>query len=517
MGKFSSGSTIVQRHGLLTTTTSTSTHEGGIAYSLDAKSELFTLAVTSMVAESTFYEAAKDRDERLRGLIAAVLVEDPDWLQRFIPYLRQTMNMRSAPVVLACEAARAARSLKVDGFNIRRAVASACLRPDEPAEVLGYWLQKFGRPLPVPVKRGLADAAVRLYSQKAALKYDGNGGIRMGDVVALCHPKPQSAEQDALFRALIGRRLKHSDPIPSNLTTLQADASLHALPIEKRRELLTEPERLADAGLTWERLSGWLQGPMDAEAWGAIIPSMGAMALTRNLRNFDDAGISHEAFEVVARRLSDAAEIRRSRQFPYRFWTAYREIGTTRWAPVLEAALRHSVTNLPRLRGRTLVLVDVSGSMTDKVSNRSSVSRWEVGAVFAGAMVQACDEVTLVPFATHSARTVLAKTTDILNVAKSLAEVQASGQLNHGTNIWQSVRAHYAGHDRVCIFTDMQAHDDPEVRDVPLIYAFDLAGYGRTGLSCGPGRYQFAGFTDAVFEMMPLLESRDPRADAWPF
>jgi hypothetical protein len=35
------------------------------------------------------------------------------------------------------------------------------------------------------------------------------------------------------------------------------------------------PRALADAGVSWERLSGWLLGGMDAEAWESVIPSMG--------------------------------------------------------------------------------------------------------------------------------------------------------------------------------------------------------------------------------------------------
>jgi hypothetical protein len=53
-------------------------------------------------------------------------------------------------------------------------------------------------------------------------------------------------------------------------------------------------DRLAAAGVTWEALAGWLQGPMDKAAWEAIIPSMGVMALARNLRNFDEAGVSDD-------------------------------------------------------------------------------------------------------------------------------------------------------------------------------------------------------------------------------
>src|SRR5687767_16012284 len=82
-----------------TTTERTATHEGGPGFARDAKSELFLLAVSNMVGEDTFYEKASDRDERYRRLIAQVAVSDGPWLARFLPWLRNTANMRSAPLV----------------------------------------------------------------------------------------------------------------------------------------------------------------------------------------------------------------------------------------------------------------------------------------------------------------------------------------------------------------------------------------------------------------------------------
>jgi hypothetical protein len=46
----------------------------------------------------------------------------------------------------------------------RPLVAAACDRADEPGELLAYWLARYGPALPLPVKRGLADAALRPYA-----------------------------------------------------------------------------------------------------------------------------------------------------------------------------------------------------------------------------------------------------------------------------------------------------------------------------------------------------------------
>ena len=74
------------------------TAEGAPAFGRDAKSELFLLAVTNMVSERTFYEAAAERDERFVALVHAVTAQDPEWMARFIPWLRTAALLRSASV-----------------------------------------------------------------------------------------------------------------------------------------------------------------------------------------------------------------------------------------------------------------------------------------------------------------------------------------------------------------------------------------------------------------------------------
>ena len=95
------------------------------------------------------------------------------------------------------------------------------------------------------------------------------------------------------------------------------------------------PVVLAEAGFSWERLSGWLPGGMDAEAWEAVIPSMGVMALVRNLRNFDQAGISEPAIEAVIAKITDADEVAKARLFPYQVWSAYKHAPSDNWKRAL--------------------------------------------------------------------------------------------------------------------------------------------------------------------------------------
>lgn len=473
----------------------TLTHEGAPAYALDAKSELFTLAVTNFV-EPTYYERDEARQARFVQAIHRCVSEDAGWVARLAAFARDKMQMRSASVVIACE------YVKAGGPNGRAVINAVCVRADEPAEVIGYWMSRYGRQIPKAVKRGVSDAARRLYTERSVLRYDGQrSSVRMGDVLELAHVKPTDEAQSALFKYLIDSRHKREDAKgPGGIAEVEAwvaaGAAVDALP------------RL----MSWERLSTYTK--MDAPAWEAVIPQMGAMALVRNLRNFDEAGISDAAVDLVVSRLQDEDEIRKSRQFPYRFYTAYREVKTLRWGPALERAIKHATKNIPAIPGSTLILTDVSGSMSGSYGSRATVAPWEVAGVFAGAAAQACEKARVVAFATQAAE--MEPVGDILRFMPLLA--QAMNRLGGGTNIYQALAAAYQGEDRVIIFTDMQAHDAwrSEFERIPNVYAFDLAGYGRTGLDLSkPGRYQLGGFSDACFPMFELLE-RGRRAD-WPF
>ena len=88
------------------------THEGGVGYARDAESELFLLAVTNMVGEDTFYERAAERDARFVDLVREVTASNPAFIAGadvdagkvgLVQYLRETMLMRSAAVVMAAE------------------------------------------------------------------------------------------------------------------------------------------------------------------------------------------------------------------------------------------------------------------------------------------------------------------------------------------------------------------------------------------------------------------------------
>ncbi|MGY5114697.1 TROVE domain-containing protein [Streptomyces sp. 900105755] len=500
------------------------TYEGGRGRERDARSELFLLAVANFVSQQTFYESGTDRDDRFATLLRELAVTDPAWTAGLLGWLRGEGNLRTASIVGAAQYVHARLTAgATDGPSNRQVVASVLQRPDEPGELLAYWTATYGRAVPKPVKRGIADAVRRLYHGRSLLKYDtASKGYRFGDILNLVHaaPDPDKPWQGELFRYALDRRHNPDTAVPpASSPVLGAHRELMALPVARRRAVVTEPggaERLAAAGLTWEALAGWLQGPMDKAAWEAVIPSMGAMALVRNLRNFDEAGVSDEVAATVAARISDPAEVARSRQFPFRYLAAYRHAPSLRWSYPLEQALGHSLANVPALPRRTLVLVDRSGSMFySRLSERSELNRADAAAVFGTALALRAADADLVEFGTTSRRLTFGRGESVLKV------LDRFGGLG-GTDTTSAIRSHYRGQDRVLIVTDEQyafnRHGDP-TQQVPAhipVYTWNLAGYRVGHGPSGTGnRHTFGGLSDAAFRMVPLLEAT--RDAAWPW
>ncbi|AVH99421.1 TROVE domain-containing protein [Streptomyces sp. WAC00288] len=499
------------------------THEGGPAFVREPREELFLLAVGNFVSQRTFYESGEERDDRYARLVGELAVEDPDWTAGLLRWLRDEGNVRTASLVGAAAYVRARLLAGATGGPSNRSVIDSVLRrADEPGELLARWTAAYGRNVPQPVKRGVADAVRRLYTSRSLLKYDtASREFRFGDVLNLTHaaPDPEKPWQGALFRYALDRRHHPARALPpASDRLLTAHRELMELPVRERRAVVTGPggaERLAAAGMTWEALAGWLQGPLDAAAWEAVIPSMGPMALLRNLRNFDGAGVSDETAAGVTARLADPAEVARSRQFPFRYLAAHRHAPSERWTAALEQALGHSLANVPALPGRTLILVDRSGSMFwSTVSERSRLTRADAAAVFGAALALRAERADLVEFGWNSRAVPFTPGEPVLGVLERFHDLG-------GTYTDKAVRAHYRGHDRVLIVTDEQtAHHDPgdPTASVPAevpVYTWNLAGYRSAHGPAGPHRHTFGGLTDAGFRTVGLVEAG--RRAAWPW
>jgi hypothetical protein len=487
---------------------------GGDGYKRDAKSELFLLGVSLFAGENQFHESGVSRDERFKNLVQKVTKNDPEWVKNFLTWLRgPEANIRSATIMGVGE------YIAAGGPNGRELVADALQRADEPAELLSYWMiNHYGwdgmtYPYPAPkipqaLRKGLSDSCQKLFTANAAIKYKAGskGEVGMGNVLNLIHAKAKDTDQAKVFDYIIDKH--HGNPANEELLPQKAKvfSEVWNIPQAQRRERLST-ELIRSSGMTWEQLSGWLNGPMDKQAWEAVIPTMGYMALLRNLRNFDEAKIGTSAVNFVRKKLSSPEEVKSSRQLPFRFYNAYHELSSDKWTSTLSDALDLSLQNVPELSGKTLVLVDVSGSMGYGPSGRGRSQLWEIASLFGIALGRASENADVYAYSTGHHKVKVDGSTSVLRTIPVFHSWMGAGG---GTATIQTVNALYKGHDRVVILTDEQAMRSAGVNSSikKPIYTFNLAGYRAGHLpSNQDNRYTFGGgLSDTTFQVLKALD-----------
>lgn len=488
---------------------------GGEAFDSSRQLELVSLLLTTFV-ENKFYEVAEpprnkrgfrrriqpdaakmppSRIERLCDLIGSFPSEQLPFVGRAAIYARTQGYMRTITHVLVPELNRVASG----NDWMRRVVCKTVLRPDDALEMAAYQTMKYGRPFPNALRRGLRDCFEGTEYKKPfdayqLAKYRGSGKTRsLVDLFNLIRPKPQNQQQEQLFRELMTGQLRSKDTWESRLT--QAGQEAAGIDDEKSRvEALQEAK---------------------AEVWSDLIKTqkIGQLALLRNLRNIigQAPDILPEALELLV----DKNRIQRSMILPFRYYTAYQQIrqyGQENNREVLVAlsqALDRALVNVPSLQGKTLVVLDESGSMVGRPL--------EIGAIFASILFKV-NNADLLTFSEEARWWRLNPLDSTVTIAETLIN-QATGG---GTNFHAIFQTASQKYDRIIILSDMQGwigYDTPTAAFAefkkrtgaePFIFSFDLNGYGtlmfpENKVCC------LAGWSEQIFEIMKLVE-QDPQA-----
>lgn len=513
---------VAQRSPVATGTTSTATlpdtqtYEGARGYTRDAKSELFLVAASTFL-EGSFYESYGETMVRITNLATKVAVEDPQWFKGLVFWLRHDAGLRSVSVLLAVTGAHALLNAKIPGA--RQLISAAIARADEPGEILAAWRQQYGRSIPIAVKRGINDTLDQVWTEYSVGKYSGSKtGYSLADVLNVTHPSMRNgALAEWIMEHAYGRDFQ-SDALPQ----LKARADFLKMgPDAQRRYVLSG--QASSAGLTWELVASTLGKP-DAAVWEALLPAMGYMAKLRALRRLGEAGLSYAAIRDLAYELSNPENVRRSKQLPLRFLAAHKQ-APYEFASALEIAVNFSLGNVPSLTGRTLVLVDRSGSMTwSKLSQNSSLDRSEGAALFGSAVALRAENADLFGFGTYAEAIPFRRGDSLLQVAQTRLGVDGGG-----TDILGSMQATYRKHDRVVLITDEQTGDFGRFSSlrtgltsleqvVPLdvpVHIFNVGGYAPAFASSAPNRYTFGGLSDHCFAMIPWIEDGQNQKYPW--
>lgn len=479
-------------------------YEGAKAYRLTPELELYAAVVTTALSNQ-FYETASDRVARLRALIEA---NDPAFVARLAVYAREQMHLRSIPLILAVELARRHQGDQLVGRLTERIVQ----RADEITELLAYYAlanerktaKKLGR-LSKQIQRGLAQAFNKFDEYQFA-KYDRDGAeVKLRDALFLCHPSAKDAAQQALFDKIIAGTLSTPYTWETELSALgQADFA-------------DEKAKSAAFRAKWEEL-------IDSR-------KLGYMALLRNLRNILQADVSGQHIRRVCETLGDAGQVARSKQLPFRFLAAYRELlelksgHTQALLTALEKAASAAAANLSGFGYETRVVIacDVSGSMQQPVSAKSKILCYDIGLMLGMLLKSRCENAVTGMFG-NSWKTINLPAQSILSNVQEF--YRREGEVGYATNghlvIQDLLNDGYVA-DKVMLFTDCQLWNtnggNPveqawqqyrrKVAPDAKLYLFDLAGLGNTPLNVhqSQGVHLIAGWSDKIFDVLAALEN----------
>ena len=316
------------------------TAPGGRATPTDNFHKLKRLVLTCLLWEDAFYRSGSDIALQIISLIPKV---KPEQVAALACEARDRMQLRHVPLFLVRELAR----IKGTGTLVAQTIPHIIQRADELAEFLTiYWKDK-KQPLSAGVKRGLA-AAFKKFAAYRLAKYDRESAIKLRDVLFLCHAKPEDQEQADLWKKLVEGKLESPD-------TWEVELSAGK-----------------DKKATFTRL---LQEG-----------KLGGMAVLRNLRNMQQAGVDDG---LIRTRLLQGC----ARALPFRF------IAAAKYAPKLEDAIGEamllSAAKLDKLPGRTLLVVDTSGSMGRSLSSKSEMTRLDAAAGLAILAREVCESATI--------------------------------------------------------------------------------------------------------------------------
>jgi len=389
---------------------------GGVGAVADRTSK-FNELQRSVLACMLWEDLAYDNGETVSTRIARLVPEvDPKKVAALAIAARKEQKLRHVPLFIAREMARHAGHKPY----VSDVLANVVQRADELGEFVSIYWKNGKQPLSAQVKKGLARAFTKFDEYQLA-KYNRDAKVKLRDVLFLCHPKPENAEQEQLWKKLVNNELKTPD--------------------------------------TWEVALSATKGENQKQAWERLLggKKMGAMALIRNLRNFEQDGVDRE---LVKRALKNCNT---ERVLPFRFITAVKH--APRWQTELEDLMLRAIEDKKIITGKTVLILDVSGSMGASLSRASEMNRLECAASLAILARELCEEVVI--YATAGNDGTCVHQTALVRPHRGFAlrdEVIATAHKLGGGGIFLKQAMDYTlaaekGADRVIVITDEQDTD----------------------------------------------------------
>lgn len=424
------------------------TAEGTKAIRINAEQMLRRSVMSCLLWEKSFYEDGQSVADRIASLVPQV---EPKKVIKMAVEAKEKMNLRHVPLLLVREMARHATHKRYVSRTLQRIIQ----RPDDLTEFMAiYW--KDGKcPVAAKVKQGLS-FAFQKFDEYQLAKYNREDKIKLRDVLFLCHSKPKDKDSEELYKKLINNNLKTPD--------------------------------------TWEvALSG---GADKKETFERLMAEnkLGALAFIRNLRKMTEVSVDVDLIKKYSLSLNV------SRILPFQFIAAANN--NPRLEDTIEQMMFRCTAELPKLKGRTILLVDVSGSMQEKLSKKSELTRLDAALGLGMLLRELCEHIQIFSFSQN-----------IVEVPNrhgfSLKDAIKNSQENSCTNLGAALRAvSYSGMEieweRIIVITDEQSTDSVSCHNFKNPYLINVSTE-KNGIGYGKWKH-IDGFSSSVINWMMEIE-----------
>ncbi|TDR40374.1 VWA domain containing CoxE-like protein [Tahibacter aquaticus] len=472
---------------------------GGLAYQRTPQGALALYAATGCL-NGTIYADAQTQLEKVLELCGKVPAE---FIAKTAVYARQRGHMKDMPALLLAWLAQHDGALCVQVFervvdngrmlrNFVQIVRSGTIGRkslgSRPKRLVKQWLER-------------ADVNQILH---AAIGQQPS----LADIVRMVHPKPADAQREALYAWLIGKPHDAAN-LPELVQRFEAF---------KRGEGQGEvPE------LNFQYLTAL---PLDTQQWKAIARRASWQTKRMNLNTFLRHGVFGDAAltKEIAAGLSDAAQVRKARVFPYQLlgaWNAASADMPQAIRDALQDAMEIATENTPALPGNVVVAIDVSGSMHSPVTGHRKGATSALRCVDVAALVAACIKrrnpaARILPFDTEVRSTVINARDSVITQARQLAALCGGG--TRVSAPVQKLNQEGARVDTLVIVSDNESWADTrrgngtatmrewhalKVRcpNAKLV-CIDLQPYATSQTGTSADVLHIAGFSDAVFDLL---------------
>ena len=292
--------------------------------------------------------AYMDGQKVVDEIVRLVPLCNPEDVANLTIEARVMQKLRHTPLFLAVQ------MCKHEGTRayVKEVLPKIITRADMLTDFMALYWANGKCPICNAAKKGLAEA-FHNFKEYHFAKYDRDAEIKLRDVMFMVRPKPQNALEEELYKKIADRTLETP---------------------ETWEVLLSQAHTSAEKAAVWEKLIN--EG------------KIGGKAMLMNLRNMQSAGVPRSTI------VKGLTELKGAMLLPLDFLKAMRESnGLDR---ELEDAMLKTYENLPKLPGKTLFIVDVSGSMGSITSSGSTFSRLDQAAAMAMLAANQCEDFELV-------------------------------------------------------------------------------------------------------------------------